>query len=153
MRKYLNNSYVKLLAGHLAILLLMIGLPSTIVLAATEVWTQSFAMLAVLAIVHVAILALQVSVSGRLIPENWNAAFFLPLPIFSAQYTVNMMETAQYPWAVLGFVLTAAGAMIVVLMIMNIWQKFKNRKHGSTVVVVKRSLGDSQIHDEEPMIY
>ncbi|WP_166828771.1 hypothetical protein [Thalassoroseus pseudoceratinae] len=153
MRKYLNNSYVKLMAGHLAVILLMIGLPLTIILAATEVWALPFAMLAVLSIVHVAILALQVSINGRLIPENWNCAFFLPLPIFSAQYTVNMAETGLYAWAVLGFLLTAASAMIVVLMVLNIWQKFKNPKRNSTVVAVKRVTSDSQLPDEEPMIY
>ncbi len=153
MRKYLNNSYVQLLAGHLAVLLLLIGLPSIIVLAASEVWTLAFAMLAVLVVVHVAILALQISANGRLIPENWNCVFFLPLPIFSAQYTVNMLETGLYPWAVLGFTLTAFGAMIVVLMVLNIWQKLKNRKHDSKVVVVKRASAETHLPDEEPIIY
>lgn len=153
MRKYLNNSYVQLFAGHLTVLLLMIGLPSIIVLAASKVLTLAVAMLAVLAIVHVAILALQISVNGRVIPENWNSVFFLPLPIFSAQYTVSMAGTGQYPWAVLGFILTSFGAMIVVLMVLNTWQKLKNPKHDSKMVVVKPASVETQLPDEEPIIY
>ena len=152
MKKWLNNHYVRLIAGNFGTALLMLGLPAIIIMGTTGLWSAHFAVLMALVAVHVAIFCIQFTADGTLVPTGWNAIGFVPLSVADAAFTVSMMRNAQWPWAVLGLTLTAFAAYATILIVKKAFRR-RREVHVNSTATKPPKLTDSFLQDDDVAYY
>jgi hypothetical protein len=128
MNRMLQNHGCRFLAGNLSVALLTAGIPAAILLAITKTMAASWAVLAILAIVHLSLVGLQISRQGTWIPEKWLAAAFVVLPVVDAWQTVRWLMTGFWIEGFLGFNLAALASVFTVMIVRNKWRKWRAPK-------------------------
>lgn len=155
MRNLLNNHVVRLIAGNLAAVLLVVGLPTVVVLRTVGQWDGVTSMVAALACVHVLILSVEVAATGQPVPRKWNAACFAVLPVLDAAATVSLLQAGQFGWAAVCLMMTAIAALVVVLIALRTWRRMRTQEQ---VVLVTRPAptpthSATVMEDEHPMVF
>jgi hypothetical protein len=120
--KWMEHHIVRLAAGNLAALILLIGLPAVALTHAAGAWSTELAEMAALVGVHVLLLATQVATTGTPIPRKWIAAAFALLPVLDAMATLSNIEAGHAGWAAAGLLLTLFAAYVTVAMVRELWK-------------------------------
>jgi hypothetical protein len=123
MKSLLKNHVVRLVAGNLAAVLLVLGLPTVVVLRTVGHWGWVTALVATLVCLHLALLGIEVAATGQPVPTKWNAAFFMPLPVLDASATVGLLQAGEFGWALFCLLLTATAAFVAVLTARKTWRR------------------------------
>lgn len=113
---WMGNHIVRLAAGNLAVVILLIGLPAVVVLHTVGAWSTELAQLAALTGIHVLVLSSQVAMTGTPIPRKWNAAVFIMLPVLDAATTVSYIQAGEAGWSAAALLLTIFAVYVTVLM-------------------------------------
>lgn len=135
----LKLQFVRFFAGNMAVALFVIFIPAVVIVWTVGAWADWVAILAILAAIHFGIIAVQIAVSGRWVPEKWNAVFFLPLPLIDAGQTVALYEQDLGGWFI-ALLLTTYAVYVAVHIIMNQWRRLREKPSESSDPV-RRSPG------------
>jgi hypothetical protein len=153
--RIMQNHWCRFLAGNASVGLLVVGIPAAILLAITQTITGAWAILAILAMVHVSLVGLQVSRHGMWIPEKWLAAGFVVLPLVDVWQTVRLFSRNNYVEGFWATVLTVLASAMTVAIVNNKWRKWHAPK---PVLVANPQGGEGHHHhhhadDPTTMVY
>jgi hypothetical protein len=156
LNRVLQNHWCRFLAGNLSVGLLVVGIPVAILLALTNTVATSWAVLGILAIVHLSLVGLQISRQGTWIPEKWLAAAFALLPLFDAWQTVEIILKGLVLEGLLASLLALGASALTAAIVKNQWNKWRAPK---PVVIFNPTSGEGhqahQHHADDPisMVY
>ena len=153
LKKILDNHWCRLLAGNLSLALLVVCIPMAVMLTITQSLAAMTAGLVILAVVHVALVGLQISRHGTWIPEKWLAVGFVFLPVIDVSQTVSLFNKGFWLEGFWAFVMAVAAAFFTVHIVKTQWQKWR---HPKTVTVTKTRHEDQSVNqpmDDTTMVY
>ena len=122
LNRILQNHWCRFLAGNVSVTLLVVGIPTVILLAGLGSITRPWAVLGILAIVHVSLVGLQVSQKGTGIPEKWLAAGYVVLPVIDVQQTVRLFSKGLWLEGFWAFVMALVASAFTVAIVTNKWR-------------------------------
>lgn len=156
LNRILKNQWCRLLAGNLSVGLLVVGIPLAVLLAILNTLAVPTAGVIVLAIVHLALVGLQVSRQGTWIPEKWLAAGYVFLPLIDVIFTVRWFSQDYWLEGFWAFVMALVAAFFTIWIAKNQWRKWRSPE--LTTVTVKHGSNHGSIdhhHADDPttMVY
>ena len=134
LNRILQNQWCRFVAGNLSVGILVVGIPVAVLLTIMNTLTVPAAGLLVLAIVHLALVGLQISRQGTWIPEKWLAAGYVFLPPIDVIFTVRWFSQTAWFAGFGALVLAVIASFFTIWIAKNQWRKWKHPKSATVTI-------------------